>query len=455
MSEDSKPPPSKRRRLMRFAGMTASVAGGVAKRKARGIFQNAEARARDNRAQDAKNGARIAKTLGELKGAAMKLGQFASTAHGLLPEELVAALGGLQGNAPAVPFATIRAQVESEFGAPLETLFAHFDHEPFAAASIGQVHRARTDDGREVVCKVQYPGVDGNVDADIRNLKLVLRASGMLGVRRHALDAVFAEVRERLLEEIDYTNEATNVRWFRRLHADDPHMVIPDVVGERSSGRVLTLTYEPGDALTDLDAAGYTQATRNLVGERVAHMMFKQLYQLHAVHADPNPANFACRPNGDLVVYDFGCIKIVPPQLIADYRQFILALQREDYAGVDDGLLRVGARIPGTPPPPRPFYEELRSSLSPFLPSDAPLDFTTSTSHIEFTNVLRKALRHTGKLQPSSLMTFIDRMQTGQHQNLMELRAVIDFSGIFFSYLGLPQLGEPGYEERMKAVPAR
>ncbi len=440
---------------MRFAGMTASVAGGVARRKAKGLFQNAEARARDAATQNAKSGAVIAKTLGELKGAAMKLGQFASTAHGLLPDELIAALGGLQGDAPPVPFSTIRAQIESEFGAPLETLFAHFDPEPFAAASIGQVHRARTDDGREVVCKVQYPGVDANVDTDIRNLKMVLRATGMLGVRRQALDALFAELRERLLEEIDYTNEATNVRWFRRLHADDPHMIIPDVVGERSSGRVLTLTYEPGDALTELDAAGYDQTTRDLLGQRVAHMMFKQLYQLHAVHADPNPANFACRPNGDLVVYDFGCVKIVPPQLVADYRQFILALQREDYAGVDAGLMAVGARVPGTPAPPRPYYESLRRAVYVFWPDSQPTDFTQSTSHLQFTDVLRKGLKHADKLQPSSLMAFIDRMQTGQHQNLMELRAVIDFSSVLFTYLDLPQLGEAGFEERMAKVPPR
>ena len=311
MSDDADHgPTSKRKRFLKLAGMTASVAGNFAKGRVKGLFQGEEARTRDTQLANAQNGARIAKTLGELKGAAMKFGQLASTAKDLLPNEVVAAMTSLQGDAPPMPYEVIAAQIESEFGSPVERLFDWFDPEPFAAASIGQVHRARTDDGREVVCKVQYPGVDRSVDSDIAHLKLALRASGLIAFRRQAMDAVFDEMRLRLHEEIDYTNEARNVRNFRRLHEGDAHIIIPDVVGERSSGRVLTLTYEPGDAFDQLEAAGYDQQTRNLLGERLTHMVYRQLFGLHAVHADPNPANFACRKNGDLVVYDFGCVKV-------------------------------------------------------------------------------------------------------------------------------------------------
>ena len=238
-------PTSRRKRFFKLAGMTASVTGNFVKGQVKGLFQDKEARERDREALDAANGAKIAKTLGELKGAAMKIGQLASMAKDVLPSEVTSALTSLQREAPPMPFEVIRGQIEAELGSPPELLFERFDPEPFAAASIGQVHRARTDDGREVVCKVQYPGVDTSVDADVAQLKFALRASGLIRFRRQAVDGLFQELRDRLREELDYTNEAENVRRFQRLHQDDPHIITPDVVGERSSGRVLTLTYEP------------------------------------------------------------------------------------------------------------------------------------------------------------------------------------------------------------------
>lgn len=438
---------------MKLAGMTASVAGNYAKGRVRGLFQDKDKRAADEEAHNKAAGQRIARTLGELKGAAMKIGQFASTAHDILPNELVSALTTLQGDAPPMPFEVISDQIEAELGSPPGRLFDWFDEEPFAAASIGQVHRARTDDGREVVCKVQYPGVDKSVDSDIAHLKLALRASGMISFRREAVDALFAELSARLHEELDYTNEAENVRRFKRLHADDTHLVIPDVVGERSSGRVLTLTYEPGDAFDELDAAGYDQETRNLLGERLVHLMYRQIFELHAVHADPNPANFACRKNGDLVVYDYGCVKVVPPQVAADYKDLMLGLIEPDYHRVDEAMKKLGARVPGVDKAPLELYQKLRESLEGIIVGGGEFDFANSTAHTAYAGAILTGLKHARSIQPASAVAFTDRVQTGHHQNLIELRSVIDFSKIYLSYLNLPQLGEDGYEERMQRVP--
>ncbi len=454
MNDDQHGPTSKRSRFTKLASMTAAVAGNYAKGRVKGLFQGSDARAADAQAENARNGARIARTLGELKGAAMKVGQLASTLHDILPGEVLSALTTLQGSAPPMAFEVIRRQIEAELGSPPERLFDWFDPKPFAAASIGQVHRARTDDGREVVCKVQYPGVDSSVDSDIAHLKLALRASGMLSFRKQAIDSLFAELRDRLHEELDYTNEAENVRLFRRLHAADKHLILPDVVGERSSGRVLTMTYEPGDALGDLEAAGYDQATRNLLGERLVHLMYRQIFELLTVHADPNPANFACRKNGDLVVYDFGCVKRVQPQIGADYKNLMVALMREDYREVDAKMARLGLRVPGTQPPPDSLYKELRASLKFLWPGYGPMDFAQSTAHQDYTGVLLSSLKQAHKVQPSSAVAFTDRVQTGHHQNLIQLRAKVDFSGIYMSYLNLPQLGEAGFEERMQRVAA-
>ena len=253
--------------------MTASVAGNFAKNKIKTAFMNEEAAAHAREDYNREAGNRIAKTLGELKGAVMKVGQMASIASDILPKELAEALGTLQKEAPPMAYEVIAEQIESEFGQPPEALFETFDREPFAAASIGQVHRARTDDGREVVVKVQYPGVDEAVDSDLNHLKVALRASGLLKVSKESLDATMVELRARLHEELDYCLEADNVRAFAAFHKDHDDILVPDVVGERSSQRVLTLIYEPGDHVDQLDAKGYTQKERDALGVSLWTMM--------------------------------------------------------------------------------------------------------------------------------------------------------------------------------------
>jgi len=456
MGDDNQRPASRRKRFMKLAGMTASVAGNYAKGQLKGVFQDAETRAHERARTDARSGELIAQTLGELKGAAMKVGQLASVARDLLPPDLMTSLSQLQRDAPPVPYDVIEAQIERELGSPPELLFQHFDPEPFAAASIGQVHRARTDDGREVVVKVQYPGVDESVDSDIAHLKLALRASGLVTTRRAAFDAFFAELRERMREETDYTHEAQNVRWFRKLHADDRHLIIPEVVGERSSGRILTLSYEPGDQIKEMDEAGYDQATRDLIGVRLSHMTCRQIFEFHAVHADPNPANFAFRKNGDVVLYDFGCVKVVPAQVAVDYRDLMCGMRDRDFDAVQRAMERLGLQIPGGHVPDRDqLYSEVRATLEPFLFSDSTFDFGTASNHVNYMRLLTKGLRRPRQFQPSPSTLFTDRAQAGNYTNMMHIGCRFNMHRIYRDYLALPQLGDPGFEERMRQVPGR
>lgn len=298
-NDNTAAPVSKGRRFLKLAGMTAAVATNYASGKLRAALGS------DETASDALhrlNGERIARTLGELKGAAMKIGQMASIGSDLLPKELSDALGKLQRDAPPMAFEVIEAQIERELGEKVGLLFRDFDTTPFAAASIGQVHRARTDDGRDVVVKVQYPGVDASVDSDLGHLKLALRASGLVNrVHRKGLDRVFEELRARLHEELDYCNEADNVRRFHRFHADHEGIVVPDVVGERSAQRVLTLTYEPSDPLLKLDELNYTQEARDAIGRHLFRALSTQLFELRAIQSDPNPANYGFRDRKSVV----------------------------------------------------------------------------------------------------------------------------------------------------------
>ncbi len=414
-------PPTRGKRFWKLAGMTASVAGRYAGTRLKGLFQSAEAAAASRAKAHLASGGTITKTLGELKGAVMKVGQMASIAADVLPEEVVQSLRRLQKEAPPMAYEVIADQVESELGQPPERLFDRFDREPFASASIGQVHRARTDDGREVVVKVQYPGVDRAVDSDLLHLKLALRASGLVRVGRESMDAVFQELRARLSEELDYTLEAGHVRRFRSFHARHPWIAIPEVVGERSAKRVLTLTYVDGDALPDLRGLGYTQEERDLLGERLLTFVVSQIFEHECIHGDPHPGNFAFRRDGTLVVYDFGCIKVLPSPFVQAYRDTIVYGLEEDWDRVEEGLQALGVRRVEGPPVDPAYYKRWRDLFAePFL-DDATFDFGTSTIHDLVIAQIPGVLKRMTSFKPCRDVVILDRAIAGHYGNLCAL----------------------------------
>ncbi len=429
-------PVSRRRRLLRLAGMTAHVASSYASSRIKQAFQSEDRAAEERVSQHRRSGERIARTLGELKGAVMKVGQMASIARDFLPAEVAQALSSLQREAPPMPYPVIAAQIERELGGPPEALFDEFHRTALAAASIGQVHRARTDDGRDVVVKVQYPGVDDAVDSDLAHLKIALRASGLVRVPRAALDRVFTEVKARLHEELDYCNEADNVQFFRRAHADDERVVIPDVVGERSSQRVLTLTHEPGHHISELDELDFSQEIRDRLGETLFSIMTNQLFQMHAIHADPNPANFAFRSDGVVVLYDFGCVKHLDIEVMRAYLDTVRASLDERYDAVEAGLLRMGARNPDRPALPPEFYKEWRDIFVEPFAADRAFDYGASDLHHEVVKRIPGFLaRHAASFQPPSELVFVDRVVAGHYGNLKNLRARVNVHRVLRRFL--------------------
>ncbi|HVH99148.1 MAG TPA: AarF/ABC1/UbiB kinase family protein [Enhygromyxa sp.] len=416
--------------------MTASVAGNMAKTRVKALFQSEEDAAAAREESHRESGNRIAKTLGELKGAVMKVGQMASIAQDVLPKELSDALGKLQREAPPMEYELIAEQIERELGAAPDVLFKRFDKQPFAAASIGQVHRATTDDDREVVVKVQYPGVEDAVDSDLSQLKLALLASGIVDIPRDALNASFKEVRERLHEELDYCNEADNVRLFRNFHIGrHDFMVLPEVVGERSSKRVLTLTYEGGDHLTELKDKGYTQAERDAIGRNLFRMLCAQVFELGIIHADPNPGNFAFRRDGTIVLYDFGCAKRLRADIIAAYKDMIEQGIAENWDAVDDALLRLGLRRPSGPRPDNEFYKRWRDTFAdPFL-NVAIYDYGRSTLHDEVVKLIPASVKRLSSFQAATELIFLDRTVVGHYGNTRILESRIATWTILKSYL--------------------
>lgn len=427
-------PPTRAKRFMKLAGMTASVAGRYAKTRVKNIFQDEETAIRERQESMRRSGGRIAATLGELKGAVMKVGQMASMAADILPKELAAPLRQLQRQAPPMAYEVIAEQVKAELGAPPEALFRRFDREPFASASIGQVHRAQTDDGREVISKVQYPGVEDAVDSDLAQLKLALRASGLAAFSRRGLKATFEELRTMLHQELDYCREADNLRAFRTFHAErHPFVRIPEVVGERSSQRVLTLSYIAGDPIEAVHH--YSPSARDRLGEHLFRFVASEVFEHGWIHGDPNPANFAFGADGTLVVYDFGCTKRFPREVVRAYRDTAIAGLAADYDGVEIGLRDLGLRNLTGPPVEPEYYALWRHIFAgPFLRHPS-FDFARARIHEEAIKQIPGAIKRMTSFRPAKELIFLNRVMAGHYGNLVTMRARVPVLELLRPYL--------------------
>ena len=321
-----------------------------------------------------------------------------------------------------MPFSIIRRQLRVELGDDPDKLFREFDQTPFAAASIGQVHRAITQDGREVVVKVQYPAVKESINSDMRQLRRILRLGALFKVNEQTLDAIFEEIRTQLQEELDYQREAENIARFREFHRNDDWLIIPESIPELSTDKVLTLAYEPGDDLDHIENnPAYTQEIRNLLGERLFEAIGQQMFTLHEVHCDPHPGNFAFRPDGTLIMYDFGATKRLPEGDLDLLRELMRAAYAGDFDALDKVLVALEVRKRDSDPIEEAFYRRwLDILLPPF--ADQPFDFSSSRLHIELVKETRKTpWRYLTAFQPSPKTLLINRIFGGHYWTLVKL----------------------------------
>ncbi|MGQ0831760.1 MAG: ABC1 kinase family protein [Microthrixaceae bacterium] len=319
-----------------MAAMGAKAGGAYALHRARRAFASAERQVFLDHQFELKTTEAITEALGNMKGAMMKLGQMASYLDQGMPEHVRAALAELQANAPPMSAELAARVVTEELGAPPDQVFAEWDAAPIAAASIGQVHRALTRDGRAVAVKVQYPGVGDAIRADLDNAGMLFGAMGMMLPGLEPAPLV-EELRERLIEELDYVVEADNQRLFADFYRGHPFIHIPEVVSELSTERVLTTELAEGVRFEVLET--WSQEERDLAAEAIFRFVFGSLYRLHAFNGDPHPGNYLFRPGGQVTFLDFGLVKrfdtaevdviadmlkaMVIDQDIAEYRRLI------------------------------------------------------------------------------------------------------------------------------------
>jgi predicted unusual protein kinase regulating ubiquinone biosynthesis (AarF/ABC1/UbiB family) len=304
----------------------------------------------------------------DLGGLMIKVGQFMSSRLDVLPPIITKELEGLQDEVPAVPFAEMRARIEDELGMPLTRAFAFVDERPLAAASLGQAHRAMLTDAmaeesglRDVVVKVQRPGIDRIVDVDLRALRKVGRWLSKVSIVSDRVDmpALVEEFAVTSLEEIDYLHEAANSERFAADFARDGGVAVPVVAWERTTRRVLTLEDVSAIKINDVEALRAAGIDPSEVAARFASVMFDQLFEDGFFHADPHPGNVfvtpLSTPDSDaapatpawrFTFIDFGMMGEVPPGLRRGLRRVLIAAASRDGKGLVDGIRDIGVLLP-------------------------------------------------------------------------------------------------------------
>jgi predicted unusual protein kinase regulating ubiquinone biosynthesis (AarF/ABC1/UbiB family) len=288
---------------------------------------------------------KLAATLGEMKGAAMKLGQLASFVDvDLLPDEYreiyQQQLAKLRTSADPMPWKKVVKVIEDEYDPePLEEVFDEIETEAFAAASIGQVHRATLTSGKRVAVKVQYPGIAEALEADLRNMGTIVRLAKAIAP---GLDpkAIAAELRERVLEELDYEYEAQNQRDFARAYRDHPFIYVPQVFSRCSRRRVLVTEYVEGLGFEEVKEL--PKEERDRFGEIVFRFCFGSIYHLQHFNADAHPGNYILMDDGRVAFLDFGMTKKLDPEQIELEQRAVDAASRRDPEALRQALADLG-----------------------------------------------------------------------------------------------------------------
>jgi predicted unusual protein kinase regulating ubiquinone biosynthesis (AarF/ABC1/UbiB family) len=339
-------------RRRQLATMGGRAGGAFALHRARRTFAGAERRQHLDMQFEMRTAAQITETLGNMKGAMMKLGQMASYLDSGMPPHVRDALAQLQADAPPMSGELAAGVIESELGQHPDRLFLEWDPVPIASASIGQVHRAITTGGRAVAVKVQYPGIDEAIASDLGSANLLF--SG-LGAMFPGLEPgpIVEEIRERILEELDYELEARNQQLFVDHYAGHPCIHVPAVLHDLSSRRVLTTELAEGVRFDEV--LTWSQEEKDLAAETIFRFVFRSLYRFLAFNGDPHPGNYLFRPGGHVVFLDYGLVKRFTPGEVDQFSSLVRSMVlHRDVQSFRRSIEEIGLLKPG-----EPFSDEL------------------------------------------------------------------------------------------------
>jgi predicted unusual protein kinase regulating ubiquinone biosynthesis (AarF/ABC1/UbiB family) len=405
-----------------MGGVVAAIAGGVV---AGGLRQLASGQRPDlpNLLLTPSNALRLTSGLSHLRGAALKLGQMLSMDTGLvLSPQISQIFASLRDDAKPMPPKQLQTVLNAQWGPGWLKQFRRFDVRPFAAASIGQVHRAQTLDGQDLAIKVQYPGVRDSIDSDVDNIATLMRLPGLVPSGMD-LQPLLAEAKRQLHAEADYQAEANHLAQFGSLLAGSDMFLVPDLHPALCTSQVLAMRYVDSAPLDSLSHA--PQALRDKVAAALIDLVLREIFVFGAMQTDPNWANYRyCPPSGRIVLLDFGAVQTIAPSLAADFRALAqVALDGEPKA-TRDAMLRIGYFGPTTAPHHQTLIQSMFDLAMGPLRQSSPFDFGQSDllEHLRDMGLAIGSDRDLAHVPPAATL-FLHRKIGGMYLMAAKLRA--------------------------------
>jgi len=423
-------PSSRFARLARLGSLATGVAGGMIAEGARQLAKGNLPKVSDLLLTPA-NAQRAAEKLAQMRGAAMKVGQLLSMDAGdLLPRELAEVLSHLRSDARSMPESQLRRVLAAGWGKGWERRFEHFELAPVAAASIGQVHAARTRDGRSLAIKVQYPGVRRSISSDVDNVATLLRISGLLPDELD-LRPVLAEAKRQLRAEADYLHEAENLARFGHLLAGERELLVPELHRDFTTESILAMSFVEGVPVETLATA--PQAERDRVAGLLLDLLFREIFEFRLVQTDPNFANyFYDAATRRVVLLDFGAARTYDAATVEAFRSLFTAGVRKDLRAADAAAAALGYYRPQLDQRRRGFVVDLVVQACEPLRHRGAYDFGASDL---------PARMHAAGLQmskdkelwyaPPAEVLFLHRKIGGMYLLAARLRARVDIRAVF------------------------
>jgi predicted unusual protein kinase regulating ubiquinone biosynthesis (AarF/ABC1/UbiB family) len=397
------------------------------------------------------DGAKLALVLGNLKGLSMKLGQMLSYVDFQTPSTWTNALSVLQHHSAAMPRDVVFRVVQEDLGHPPDVLFSAWEAKPIAAASIGQVHRARLRNGTEVAVKVRYPEIERVVRQDLSNLSLLRRLGNVFATQLDT-DALMQELRERFLEECDYRKEAESQAAFRKFFADDASVVVPEPFLEHSSERVLTMAYVEGRRFDEFSQTA-SQGERDLAARSIHNFAFNSIFRLGALNCDPHPGNYLFL-SGAVAFLDFGCVRRFPAEFVRTWKIMLRSALEQDRESFDEAVVRIGLAGDRGSFDFDAHYAQYLYLIHPWLTEDA-LSMTPEFVARTYRALLRSNTNRSQLRMPRELL-FANRLQWGLYSVLSRLGSTVSLRNEILDILydhGEPRPAPYTYGELRRHIP--
>ncbi len=427
-----KPPTGRLARMARLGGLTSRVGSSYLAERVKGAFQDEDRRTRALKKLHIENAEKVVQTMSQMKGAAMKVGQtLGAMVEGMdLPPEVARTLGQLNDKAEPVPWSIIRADVQASLDVDLDSCFDRFDPQPLGTASLGQAHAARLKDGTPVVVKVLHRGIDGSVESDLAALRSMFITGKLLRRDKAEIEAVFAEVQARLLEELDYVSEAANLAYFQRAVGDQRGLRVPRTYPELCTERVLTMDHLPGLPI-DTFLAIATDDAKQRAGRVLARNFHHMVYVLRTLHADPHCGNFLFEPSGRVGLLDFGCVKRFDEHWVARYANAGMAAVEGRRADTLEVLRDLDCLRSRRPEAEDAIWRLCDVMTTPFRTDRYTAGGPTDTVQDQANRLLPRILRYP-EIQAAPNVVYLNRALTGIYAVLRRLGLEADYRELFY-----------------------